>query len=244
MSRRSDDYYQDAHDERVEPNADLDETHGGMPPPDWARSLVHTGQKAKPVGDPTVWSGTVITAIDSDPILGTTPRAFYGNQIVLAQAADRYSRSWSLSGTLELPAGWWANDQCFVPPFTPSPAGNLSALWVFLSIVQGIERVTIEQQICLAAGGWVTGVGLCNQQSTANASYLPAINVVGPYFPVYADVPATVSSRVSCAFACVGALIGNTISIRPFFVRGSGVESVPEAKISCLITPYAPGAGL
>lgn len=231
--RRSDnEYYEDAHDERVEPYIEYE---SAMPKPDWGGVIIHPNQKKMPVGDPTLWANSITTQVDSDPILGSTPRAFYGEQIILAQAADRYSRSWSLTGSVELPAGWWANDIGVQPVVGPFAAGVTSALWLFLSVIVGIEKISIEQQICLAAGGWVSNIGLCNNQCTING---------GPYFPVYADTPASPSSLVTCPFAAIGALVGNTVSARAFIVRGTGVEAVPQVKVSCLITPYAPGAGI
>ena len=231
MSRR-DDYYRDAHDERVEPHQDLIEE--GMGDPEWARVLVDTGQKMRPPGDPTLWANSVTTLIDSAPE-GTTPRAFYGQQIVLAQARDRYARSWSISGTVQMTSDWWGNDTEAPPIVGPFPAGITASCWVVLSVLQGIGLVTIEHQILLAAGGWTSNFGLCNNQSTVNG---------GPYLPTYSDAPALPTSLVSCPFAAIGALIANTINVRGFFVRGPGVTAIPQSQISCLITPYAPGAGI
>lgn len=188
-----------------------------MPPPDWGRVLVNTAQKKAPSGDPTLWGGTVETAIDND-FAGdpATVRTVYGSQIILAQAADRYSRSWSIIGNLTMTPTMWRD--------TGSGGGDLE---VYLSITQGIEKVTIEHRISLSMQGGE--LGLCNTQSTV---------VGGPYLPA---VDGTQETR---AFAAIGALIGNTINIRGVFVRSSAERAVPSARLSVLLAPAAAGAGI
>lgn len=237
MTRRNR-YYEDAHDERVEPHQGLD-PH--MPDPDWGNVLIHPDQKKMPVGDPTLWANTISTLIDDDPIVGNTARVIMGDQVVLAQAADRYSRSWSLSGVLQCPNdGWNQPIAGNLTPSSPYDSGAQSAnpLAVWLSIVQGIEKITIEQQILLMAGGGVDNIGLCNNQFTRNG---------GPYGAVFSRLPPSEADQQGRSFAATGSLIGNTISIRAIYVRG-GVPGdrgiIPSASISLLLTCYAPGAGI
>lgn len=206
------------------------------PPPDWNRVLVHTDQKKMAVGDPTLWANTVVTPVDN-AIEGSTPRAFYGEQIILAQTSDRYSRSWSLSGKLTISSQTWTTGGKVPngPFFDGIPATRLQ---VFLSIVQGIERVTVEHQICLMSGGDPTNIGLCNNQCTTNG---------GPYLPTFTDTPPDEGSGEGRSFAAIGALIGHTIGIRGLFVRGGEPGSqgiIPTATIDLLLVPYAAGTGL
>lgn len=206
------------------------------PPPDWNRVLVHTGQKQMAVGDPSLWAGTIITPIDTAPE-GSTPRTFYGEQIILAQTADRYSRSWSLSGKLSIASQTWETPG-MVPsgPFFDVPVPTRLA--VYLSIVQGIERVTVEHQICLMSGGDPTNIGLCNNQCTTQG---------GPYLPTYDVFPPQEGGDQARSFAAIGALIGHTIAIRGLFVRGGTPGNqglIPTATISLLLAPYAGGTGL
>lgn len=248
MRRRRDlDYYEDAHDERVEPGHDLVPP---MPAPDWGGVIVHPNQKKMPVGDPTLWANTVTTQIDTDPRFGSTPRVIQGDQIILAQAADRYSRSWSLIGSVTIPFGAAVADTNIAPP--GSSAGDTfladnPPLAVWLSVVQGIEKITIEQQILLLSGVVDVNVvppignfGLCNNQTSG---------VGGPYGITYNITPIALGPdlRGTSPFACVGAFIGNTISARAIFVRGGVIgqpADVPDCTVSLLITPYAPGAGI
>lgn len=207
-----------------------------MPPPDWGRVLVQTDQKGMAVGDPTLWANTVTTPIDSSAE-GNTPRAFYGEQIILAQTSDRYSRSWSLSGKLAIPSQEWETSG-MVPsgPFFDVPVPTRLA--VHLSIVQGIEKITLEHQICLMSGGDITNIGLCNNQCTTNG---------GPYLPTFSSVPPQEGDEEARSFAAIGALIGHTISIRGLFVRGGAPGNqgiIPSATISLLLAPYAGGTGL
>ena len=231
--RRRPGYYEGAHDERVEPHHDLDPD---MPNPDWGGVIVQPNQKRMPAGDPTLWGGAVTTLIDNDPVLGSTPRAFYGSQIILAQAADRYARSWSLSGAVTLPTGWWESDTAVQPIIAPIPAiMGVTALYVLLSIVQGTEKITVEHQILLAAGGRNTNIGLCNNQNCSNG---------GPYMPTYVDPTDSAGSTATYPFAAIGALVGNTVTVRAFFCRGAAGATIPQATVSCLLTPYAPGSGI
>lgn len=229
MSR--DDYYRRAHDERVEPHHDLD---GHMPGVDWQDVLIHPDQKKMPVGDPTLWGNTVRTSIDEDPILTNTPRIIYGDQILLAQANDQYSRSWSLSGVLSVPGVGWR----FLPGDIPSgPDLPTDGMNVFLSVVQGIGKVTIEQQINLACNGFSTNIGLCWNQSSISG---------GPYVPTYSPTPIDANSYINLPFAAIGALIGNTISVRAVYLRGGSASGViiNNAIMTCVLTPYAPGQGI
>lgn len=224
-------YYRRAHDQRMNPDAGL-EPH--MPDPDWGGVLVHPASKKMPVGDPTLWGNTVKTLIDDDPILGNTPRVIYSDQIVLAQAADSYSRSWSLTGTLSVPGVGWR----FLTGANPSgPDLPTDGMNVFLQVIQGIGQINVENQINLACNGFASNVGLCWNQSSING---------GPYVPTYSPTPIDANSYITVPFACVGALIGNTISVRAVYLRGGSVSGVviKNAIMSCVITPYAPGHGI
>lgn len=218
-----------------------------MPPPDWGNVIVQANQKKMPVGDPTLWANSITTPIDNDPILGSTPRVIMGDQILLAQANDRYARSWSMIGNVTIPVFAAVANTSLFPPTTAGFADSQPPLNVWLSVVQGIEKIAIEQQILLLSGLVDTGVippvgnyGLCNNQSAG---------VGGPYGLQYSTTPIIIdiNLRITLSFACVGAFIGNTISARAIFVRG-GVAGqpieVPDATVSLLITPYAPGAGM
>lgn len=226
------------HDERVEPHHDL-EPH--MPDPDWGNVLIHPDQKKMPVGDPTLWANTITTLVDSDPIAGNTPRVIQGDQIVLVQAADRYSRSWSLSGVVFTDNDAWNSGASSTnAPTSPYDSGAqaLNNLAIWLSITQGIEKITVEQQILLMAGNTTVNYGLCNNQFTLNG---------GPYGSLFTTLPPSESDQQGRAFAAIGSLIGNTISIRPIIVRGGvpGSEGIiGSATISLLLTPYAPGQGM
>jgi hypothetical protein len=204
--------------------------HDHMPDPDWVRVMVHPDQKKKAVGDPTLWGNVVRVLIDDDPVL--PPNGVYTSpQIVLAQASDHYTRSWSLTGAVTAPNDVWNDPNPFPPPASlVQPAGP--RLSVYLAISQGSEKVTIEQVITLLFGGDVNNVGLCNNQSSAHG---------GPYLPGNtADL-----TQQTRPFAAIGALIGNTVNVRALLVRSLASGGiVPNVTISAMITPYAPGAGL
>lgn len=237
--RRSDnEYYEDAHDERVEPHGDLEPS---MHPPDWNSIMIQPQQKRKPLGDPTVWGGSILTQIDSDPVLGNTPRVVKGGQVVLAQAADRYTRSWSLTGVLWLPSGMWSvaspdtRPPSFVETFPVTP--TTPSLTVWLSVRMGVERINQEHQILLHAGDLLTqNWGLCDNQNSGN---------LGPYGAQIPD-PTNPDSLQGCPFACIGALIGNTISVQGIYVRGPnvGAEVCNEILLTAMVTPYQPGSGV
>lgn len=232
MSRhREDPYYRHAHDERVEPNHALTPT---MPDPDWGNVLVNPDQKKQPVGDPTLWGNTVATLIDADPVLGSTPRIIYSDQIVLAQAADQYSRSWSLTGVLAVKGLGWRFATGTAPAGPDLPADGMN---VFLSVIQGVGKVQTEAQINLACNGITTNIGLCWNQCSANG---------GPYVPTYAPTPIDANAYILLPFAAIGALVGNTISVRGVYLRGGNAISgaIPSAYLTCMVTPYAPGAGI
>lgn len=231
MTRRRPDYYGNAHDERVDPHGGLTPT---MPDPDWANVIVHADQKKCPVGDPTLWGNTIRTPIDDDPILGSTPRVIYGDQILLAQAADQYSRSWSLSGMLAVPGVGWRFSSGSVPAGLDLPADGMN---IFLEVVQGVGKVSIANQINLACNGFGTNIGLCWNQSSIYG---------GPYVPTFGPTPIDASSYIQLPFAMIGALIGNTISVRAIYLRGGSATTgtIKNAIMSCVLTPYAPGAGI
>jgi len=230
------------HDERVEPHHGLDPV---MPDPDWGNILIHPDQKKNPAGDPTLWGNTITTVIDDDPVEGSNPRVIYGDQIVLVQAADQYARSWSLAGNISVPFNAWTVDPS---PTPPGFYGNLDAappLRVWLQITQGIEKVTLSQQILLMSGGVdeTTGAGnygLCNTQWSA---------VGGPYGELLSDNAPVIgpTTQLVRSFAAIGALIGNTLSIRAVYTRGGVIGQpldVPNASVSLIVTPYAPGQGM
>lgn len=238
-------YYGSAHDERVDPHADLTPP---MPDPDWGGIVVQPNQKKMPVGDPTLWANSITTVIDSDPILGSTPRVIFGDQIILAQAADRYARSWSLIGNVSIPINGATADPNPQPPGASDQEIAIGApVEVWLNVTLGIEKITITQDILLLSGVVDTSVvpfqgnyGLCNNQSAV---------VGGPYGYQFNVRPVafTPETRITLSFACVGAFIGNTLSARAIYVR-NGVAGqpldVPDATVALLITPYAPGQGI
>lgn len=197
-----------------------------MPPPDWGRVLVNTAQKKAPAGDPTLWGNTVTTLIDEVSFEAHPPMTtFYSEQIVMAKAADQYSRSWSVTGAVSLPPVVWGMTPANPPIGLTPPDGTTFS--VYLSVLQGMEKVTIEHVILLACGG---SFGLCNAQSTVNN---------GPYVPTTPD--PNLETR---AFAAIGALIGNSIAMRAVFVRSGDESFIPRATISLMVAPAAAGAGI
>lgn len=205
-----------------------------MPPPDFGRVLVDRGRAGMPVGDPGLWANQVTTPVDEDPILGNTPRIVTSSQIVAAQAVDRYSRSWSLSGMVTLPQPAWNANGPASPPSFPDVGGG-ARFEVWLSVLQGLEMITIEHLILLMSGGSAGGTsyGLCNTQWSANG---------GPYGATFTS-PIAEEGQQSRAFAAIGSLIGNTISARAIYVRGAGGQ-IPNASVALVLTPYAPGHGI
>lgn len=227
----TEDYYQQAHDERISPNRNI-EPH--MPDADWGSVLINPELKKAPVGDPTLWGNSITTLIDADPILGNTPRIITSEQILLTQAQDAYSRSWSLIGTLAVKGIGWRFLNGEPPQSNDPPTDGMN---VFLSVLQGVGKVTIEHQVCLAANGFPTNIGLAWNQSAMNG---------GPYAPIYSPLPNTADSYMVLSFAMVGALIGNSIGVRALYSRGSDALSgpIPSAIMTCMITPYQPGTGI
>lgn len=203
-----------------------------IPGADFGLVTVNPGKAGMPVGDPRLWANQVTTLVDDDPILTNTPRIITGNQIIAAAAADRYARSWSLSGAVTMPsAAWNGNVAPAVAPSFPD-AGTSNRFEVWISVLQGLEMVTIEHLILLAVGG-SPAFGLCNTQWSAQG---------GPYGATFTS-PLAEQGQQSRAFAAIGSLIGNTISARAIFVRGSGGQ-IPSAAVALMVTPYAPGAGI
>lgn len=204
----------------------------GVPPPDWARAMVHPPAQRQPVGDPTLWGNSVMTLIDDDPALGNTSRIIEGEQILLAQAADGYARSWSLSGALAVKGSGWI----FLPGTPPAgqdtPANGMD---VFLSVILGLGKTSIEHRLNLACNGVNTNIGLCWNQCALNG---------GPYVPTYQPLPINDDSYITLPFAAIGALVANTISIRALYYRGGGPTVIHRAIMTCLLTPYAAGTGL
>lgn len=209
-----------------------------MPPPDWARTLVNSSQKKMPSGDPSLWGNTVTTVIDGDDPAATIPEGpIAGAQVLLAHATDQYTRSWSVTGSLTLPRSVWSTLVTGDPP-NGLTDGLRPPLAVYLSVLQGVEKVTIEHLICLMYGGTAANIGLCNNQCTING---------GPYLPtiVFGNTGSTNQDQETRPFAAIGALIGNTITARAIYVRANTDElTCNRATISVLLTPYAAGAGI
>jgi hypothetical protein len=224
------------------------DNHGNMPPPDWGRVQIQQAQKKMPVGDPTLWANTVTTQIDTDPIEGSNPRVIFGQQIILAQAADRYSRSWSLIGNVSIPLNAATADPNPSPPASSDQAIPIGApVEVWLRVTQGIEKITIVQDLLLLSGVADINVvpptsnfGLCNNQWAGTG---------GPYGNLFNVRPVvfTPDTRITLAFSCIGAFIGNTLSAQAIYVCNGVIgqaPDVPDATVALLITPYAPGAGI
>lgn len=239
--RRYNQTFDPGHDERVEPYRGI-EPH--MPDPDWGSILVNPEQKKAPLGDPTIWGNAITTLIDADPINGTTPRVIFGDQIVLVQPSDKYSRSWSLTGAVLTFSAAWATDTDVTPPAYIGEIDALSPLAVWLDIQQGIDKTIIQQQLLLMSGGVdpLTGAGnygLCNQQFTGGG---------GPYGVTFNENPPVLSATLQQQRPFAGVtLVGNTINIRAIFTRGGVVGqpvTIPSATVSLMLTPFAPGHGL
>jgi len=220
------------------------------PAPEWSR-VPGAQALVMPVGDPTVWSGTVTTQIDSDPLLGNTARVVGGGQILLAQGADRYARSWTIVGALTMVPGAWQLARSSLVPGNPlDTVENGDTLSVWLEVTQGIGQVSLTQLVLLNVGDDSSGLGLVHDQCVVNGG------VYGQTYPAFSAVVPVINPfgsplAISRSFACVGAWVGNTVSVRALYARGSdgagGILSpgaVPSATLSLLMTPYAPGAGI
>lgn len=216
-----------------------------MPPPDFARVTVNQ-PAPKPVGSPRLWGNEITTQID-------TAGAAFGQtigsgQIVLAQAADHYSRSWSLLGNVTMPISYWDIPSAEVAPPTDPFAVQHGAverddmIGVWLEITQGIEMMTTMQYVLLSSGATSQRWGLIPNQFTTNGGPYGQSQQRGNYPPPFAG--QFVATR---SFAMIGALVGNSISVRALYVRGGVLGEAPNLRqitTQLLITPYAPGAGI
>lgn len=185
--------------------------------PDWGRALVPPASVVQPVGDPTRWGASGITLL-SAPGTGEV----FATQIIQAATRDGYSRSWSLNGSLSLPADLW----------------NYAFTSVALEIQMGVGQAQVLHKISLFEGTPVGG--LCYTQYFPNG---------GPYLaystPTLSTVGGTID-RTRC-FAAIGALIGSTINIRAVYTIGAaGAPAVfpTRSQINLVLSPFAAGHGL
>lgn len=216
-----------------------------LPPPDFARVTVNQ-PAPKPVGSPRLWGNEITTQIDQ--AAAAYGQTISSGQIVLAQAADHYSRSWSLLGNVTMPVSYWDIPSAeAAPPLNPfdvqggaAPRDDMIDVW--LEIVQGIEMMTTTQYVLLSAGATSQRWGLIPNQITTNGGPYGQSTQRGNYPP-----PFTGQIVATRSFAMIGALVGNTISIRAIYVRGGVLGEAPNLRqitMQLLITPYAPGAGI
>ena len=219
----------------------------GIHDPDWARfGISNPNQLQSPTGDPIRWSGTMVTALDQVPLAPppfadlftiTTP------QIIQVQPRDAYPRNWSIVGKLSWLSAIWQAAADYPPPASFSCNA-------FLQIITGMGQVQLVQTILLAAGG--VGIprypgspllGLCNQQLAASGTEAPA----GPYDQDLSYPGGAATQTWGRSFAAIGAIVGNSISVRALYRPGvnfAGTYPGATAKLDLMLTPYAAGEGL
>lgn len=190
----------------------------GIDKPDWERYVTAAGSQLAPVGDSNRWGAVATARITSPGGIGVGE--IDTTQFIQAATLDRYSRSWSLSGSLMLPSAIWA------VVVSPTPVSTV------LEVSQGVGQATVLHNIVLNVGGIPTA-GLCNTQNITNGGvYLPAFSGPGNIFE---ERP----------FAAIGALVGKAINIRARFITFGVVPTAPfDAIVKVILTPYAAGQGL
>jgi hypothetical protein len=192
----------------------------GINDPDWGRYKVTAGQQLAPVGDPNRWGATTQQLLAASFVSLTT------DQFIQVSTNDRYSRSWSINGSVTLPDATWV--QMALPGAFP--------MGVMLEVTQGVGQATVMHRIALAMGdafGGVQPLGLCNQQDYVYG---------GPYVAVYEGVGA--ATKRTKAFSAIGALIGHALQVRVFWLGGTGEGLPGVCSVSAIVTPYAAGQGL
>jgi hypothetical protein len=206
-----------------------------MSRPDWDRYLVTADTDRGrtdllPVGDPTRWGATVLTEfVDQGGGAGSFGE-LYTPQILNLGPVDRYSRGWSLTGTVQMDTSVWDIVGGTYPD--PTLAGFIS-INVLLEIVSGVGQARMTQLILLAASGNPT-LGLCNQQAAVNN---------GPYGQLALPSPDNAfGAQLSRPFAAIGAIVGNHVSVRGLYQYAANEYHV--ATLTVIATPIAAGSGL
>jgi hypothetical protein len=137
--------------------------------------------------------------------------------ILAVSTRDGYSRSWGLLGTLAMPVNLWA-------------AGR--NVFAALECSMGVGQALVTHQICLYAGVTTPG-GLCATQNYAQG---------GPYLAPVAIADGGVQYQ-TFAFSAIGALVGQSISIRALYLM-FGADLPAPIKLNLILTPFAAGEGL
>lgn len=195
-----------------------------VPPPDWGRYVLdHHGQNAPgapaqpPVGDPTRWGAELDTLIPASGLQDS-------RQILHVQTRDAYSRSWTLFGTLSLPADLWA---------------AASGVGVSLEIDMGVGQTVLHQKLMLFLGNTPAG-SLIGAGALCEAQYVIKGGVYQSFVQVTDGVPILTRS-----FAAVGALCGQSINIRARYdISGIFAQLPTISKIALIVAPYAAGEKL
>lgn len=192
-----------------------------VPPPDWARYVMDSDAKHGPnapaqpaVGDPTRWGAELDTLIPAAGIADS-------RQILHVQTRDAYSRSWTLFGTLSLPADLWV---------------SATGVGVSLEIDMGVGQTVLHQKLMLFLGntpaGSVIGAGaLCQAQYVTNGGVYQSFVEVRDGIPI-----------LTRSFAAVGALCGQSINIRARYdISGIFAQLPTISKLALVVAPYAAG---
>ena len=207
--------------------------------PDWERYFVAAQGGVAPVGDPTRWGSQVFTRIFDN---GFPEQIIFSGQMLQMATQDNYARPWNVIGTLTLPQSVWLS----------------TAVEVDLEVTMGVGQIQIVHRIGLVRSfrstqppGWpitppgpfatIPIGGLCIQQSQ---------NAGGPYAettePTTAELPVAGELQDICRpFACIGALVGQSISMRARYRRWNVSNGLPcLSRLAVIVTPYAAGEGL
>lgn len=202
-----------------------------MSDPDWGRVLIPPQGGIKAVGDANRWG-----AQQSTPLAAAAPTVVTP-QILQVTTRDSYSRSWSLMGTLSLPTVTWDYLDTGV-------LGVNQGILVELQISMGVGQSQVTHVIYLAnptgtnaAGATTPAGGLCLAQNWFRG---------GPYGTILEDAGGGIIVE-SRPFAMVGALIGQSISIRARYFNttpGTTPGLPTTSRIGLIVTPYAAGEGL
>lgn len=151
-------------------------------------------------------------------VLTGAPALVLSDTMLAVSTRDAYSRSWALLGSLSMPAAFWL-------------AG--SNVIVKLIVTMGVGQAQITQEIVLFYGGAALG-GLCYTQNFSQG---------GPYDFTILEPGGT--QFQSYPFAAIGALIGQSISLRASYLAAGGGLGLPRTvTLSVIMTPFAAGEGL
>lgn len=195
-----------------------------MHAPDWERYKVAAAGGVHAVGDPTRWGVQAFTRVIGN-------QDTFSNTIASISTRDNYARPWSILGTLTLPRDVFGLQQSMIA----------------LECTMGVGQVQILQNIVLLFGfdgpppssSVVGRKGLCATQSVFNG---------GPYWeslePTKSESIPNGPPDICLPFAAVGALVGQSISIRVRYAVGPAAPLPTTSRLALIVTPYAAGEGL